>query len=142
MSSLAQAFQEILAALDRLEIRYLIGGSVASGSYGAARQTNDIDIVADFRNVDLDAFCEQLLQSSFYVDRETVVSAVHQGRSFNVIHLREAVKFDFFPAAKDGFSQSELARRRYVVSAIPGLEEIEFPMSSPEDTVLAKLVWF
>lgn len=27
-------------------------------------------------------------------------------------------------------------------SSIAGLEEIEFPVSSPEDTILAKLVWF
>jgi hypothetical protein len=41
-------FEQVLAALDRLEIPYFIGGSVASGSYGLPCQTNDIDIVADF----------------------------------------------------------------------------------------------
>lgn len=33
-------------------------------------------------------------------------------------------------------------RRQHIVSGLPGLENLEFPVSSPEDTVLAKLVWF
>ena len=127
--------------MDRLEIPYLIGGSVASGSYGLPRQTNDIDLVADFGRADLNEFC-RLLGEDFYLDPETVAEAVRGGRPFNTIHLKGAFKFDFFPAASEGFSQSELARRRYIVSAIPGLENLEFPISSPEDTILAKLVWF
>lgn len=141
MTSLRAAFQEVLAALDRLDIPYFIGGSVASGSYGLPRQTNDIDIVADFRGVDIGEFCG-LLGGDFYVDEVTVHEAIQTGRPFNAIHLRAALKFDFFPAGAEGFVQSELARRRYTVSAVPGLEEIEFPVSSAEDVVLAKLVWF
>jgi hypothetical protein len=48
LSSPTSVFEQVLAALDRLEIPYFIGGSVASGSYGLPCQTNDIDIVADF----------------------------------------------------------------------------------------------
>lgn len=141
MSSLAQALEQVLAVLDRLEIPYFVGGSVASGSYGLPRQTNDIDIVADFGGADVDAFCG-LLQGDFYLDEDAVTEAIRTGRSFNVIHLKAAFKFDFFPASPEGFSQSELRRRRYIVSAIPGIESIEFAISSPEDTILAKLLWF
>ena len=131
----------MLAILHRLEIPYLIGGSIASGSYGLPRQTNDIDIVADFERVDIAAFCA-LLMDEFYVDAQSVIEAIQEGRPFNAIHLRGAFKFDFFPASSEGFSQSELGRKRYIVSAMPGLEDIRFPISSPEDTILAKLVWF
>lgn len=141
MSSPTSAFEQVLAALDRLEIPYFIGGSVASGSYGLPRQTNDIDIVADFSRADVAAFCESL-QSEFYIDVTAASAAIRAGRAFNAIHLKGAFKFDFFPADPEGFAQSELGRRRYVVSAVPGLEAVEFPISSPEDTVLAKLVWF
>ena len=34
MTALAQAFQELLAALDRTETLFFIGGSVASGAHG------------------------------------------------------------------------------------------------------------
>ena len=47
-----------------------------------------------------------------------------------------------FTAAAEEFSRSELRRKRYVVSVIPGLTNIEFAIASPEDTILAKLVWF
>ena len=35
-----------------------------------------------------------------------------------------------------------MARRRIARTSITGLEYIEFPVSSAEDTILAKLVWF
>jgi hypothetical protein len=130
-----------LAVLDCLELPWLVGGSVASGSYGLPRQTNDIDIIVDFARADPAEFL-RLLDPEFYVDHQSAIEAIRLGRPFNVIHLKAAFKFDFFPAATDGFSQSELQRRRYVVSAMPGLADIEFAISSPEDTILAKLRWF
>ena len=141
MTELGPVFEKLLGILDRLEIPYLVGGSVASGSYGLPRQTNDIDIVADFGSADFGEFFE-LMAEEFYVDRLTATEAIRQRRPFNAIHLMGAFKFDFFPADSEGFSQSELRRKRYVVSAMPGLPHIEFAVSSPEDTVLAKLVWF
>jgi hypothetical protein len=139
--TLAGAFEQVLGILDRVEIPYLVVGSVASGSYGLARQTNDIDIVADFRRIDLEAFL-QLMKVEFYLDSETAAEAIRLGRSFNAIHRKGAFKFDFFPAGDEGFNDSELRRRRYIISVIPRLQHLEFPISSPEDTILAKLVWF
>jgi hypothetical protein len=52
-----QAFQEMLATLDRFEIPFFIGGSVASGSFGLPRQTNDIDIVADIDVAVVEELC-------------------------------------------------------------------------------------
>ena len=140
MTGFAHAFEQLLAVMDTLEIPYFVGGSVASGSYGLPRQTKDVDIVAEFRNTDLAVFCE-LLQQEFYVDLETARAAIKDRRSFNAIHLKGAFKFDFFPVS-DAFTQSELGRKRFIMSAIPGLENMHFPIASPEDTVLAKLVWF
>ncbi len=141
MTELGSVFEKLLAILDRFKIPYLVVGSVASGSYGLPRQTNDIDIVADFAKANLREFFH-LLKEDFYVDGETAMEAIRQGRPFNAIHLKGAFKFDFFPASAGGFSQSELRRRRYTVSAMPGLTNIEFAISSPEDTILAKMVWF
>lgn len=141
MIPLALALQQILALLDRMEIPYFVGGSVASGNHGFPRQTNDIDIIADFRNIDLPEFC-QSLQSDFYLDLESAERAVSQQRPFNAIHLKSAFKFDFFPAGHHPFSQSELSRKRYIVSVTPGLEALEFPICSPEDSILSKLLWF
>ena len=141
MSALAAALEDVLAVLDRLEIVFLIGGSVASGSHGLPRQTNDIDIVAAVSPTQATEFC-YALQHAFYANAKTAADAVRSGRSFNVIHLKGAYKFDIFPAGDDPFVRSELARRRYTTGGGFGLEGIEFPVCSAEDTILAKLGWF
>jgi hypothetical protein len=38
--------------------------------------------------------------------------------------------------------RSQLARRRHISITVPGLENVEFPVASAEDTILAKLVRF
>jgi hypothetical protein len=141
VSSLGVAFQAVLEALDRLEIPFFIGGSVASGNYGLPRQTNDIDIIADIRPDSVAELCSSLAPE-FYVDAEGADLAVRQGRPFNLIHLKAAYKFDIFPVGDNRFTRSELSRRRYLSTNIPGLENIELPLSSPEDAILSKLVWF
>jgi hypothetical protein len=141
VTTLAQAFQELLAALDRTETRFLVGGSVASGMHGLARLTNDIDIVVDLALDRVAAFCEAF-GAKFHADSGMVSRAVNAGLPFNLIHLQGAYKFDFFPVGSDAFGLSELARRRFTTSTITGLENIEFPVASPEDIILAKLVWF
>jgi hypothetical protein len=39
----------VVAVLDRLNIEYLVGGSLASSIHGIPRATLDVDIVADLR---------------------------------------------------------------------------------------------
>ena len=141
MITLAAALEELLGALDRLEISFLIGGSIASGTYGHPRQTNDIDVVADLAPGQVSQFCDGL-GPAFYVDGDVAAAAIADGRPFNVIHLKAACKFDIFPAGADPFIRSELARRRYTTTTVTGLENIEFPVATAEDTILAKLARF
>jgi hypothetical protein len=141
VTPLAQAFQDLLAALDRTETPFVVVGSVASGAHGLARLTNDIDIVVDLPGERVPLLCEEL-GAAFYADAATISRAVAAGRSFNIIHLPTAYKFDLFPVGNDAFGRSEIARREFTTGSVTGLESIEFPVSSPEDTILAKLVWF
>jgi hypothetical protein len=141
VSTFSAAFEDLLAALDRLEIPFFIGGSVASGTHGLPRHTNDIDVVANIPPSLVEDFCGAV-SPAFYVDSGEVRNAIWGGRSFNVIHFKSAHKFDIFPAGEDRFIRSQLTRRRYTTTRVPGLENIEFPVASAEDTILAKLVWF
>jgi hypothetical protein len=141
VTALGQAFQELLAALDRIETAFVVVGSVASGAHGLARLTNDIDIVVDLPAERVPALCEEL-GAAFYADAAMASSAVASGRPFNIIHLATAYKFDLFPVGNDGFGRSEIARREFTAGSVAGLENIEFPVASPEDTILAKLAWF
>jgi hypothetical protein len=86
-------------------------------------------------------FCDAF-GPGFYADRDMVSRAVEAGRSFNIIHLASALKLDFFPIGNDPSGRSEMARRRMTAGTVTGLENLEFPVASPEDAILTKLVWF
>lgn len=127
MIALTQAFQQLLAALDLTATPFVVVGSVASGAHGLARLTNGIDIVVDLVPERVAELCE-VLGSAFYADA--------------AIHLASAYKFDLFPVGNDAFGHSELTRRKFTAGNVAGLEDIRFPLASPEDTILAKLVWY
>lgn len=141
MIEFVEAFQRVLSILDRLEIAYYVCGSMASANYGFPRQTNDIDIVANFEEVDLREFCS-LLAGDFYIDLENAERAVGMGRSFNAIHRKSVFKFDFFPLQANEFARTQLNRRQFTQSAMPGLGGLEFAVCTAEDSILSKLIWF
>lgn len=96
--------------LNRIGVRYVIGGSFASSIHGEPRSTNDIDVVADLHEGDVDRFIGGI-GADYYVSRSAVVDAVRSGGSFNVIHVPTAVKVDVFVSGADAFDQERLDRR-------------------------------
>ena len=129
----------VVDALEKLGVRYLIGGSLASALYGVPRATMDADLVADLRLEHAEPLAHALT-SAFYVDAEMIRDAVRQQRSFNVIHLATAFKVDVFVRKKRAFDESQLARRtKQIVATDP--ERTAF-VASAEDTILAKLEWY
>jgi hypothetical protein len=129
----------VIDAPEKLNVRYLIGGSLASALYGVPRATMDADLVADLRMENAEPLA-RALADAFYVDAEMIRDAVRQQRSFNVIHLDTAFKVDVFVRKKRAFDESQLARRtRQIVATDP--ERTAF-IASAEDTILAKLEWY
>lgn len=137
--SAADAFEPLRFALESVGIRYAIGGSWASTAFGEPRFTNDVDILAEFTQQNLEHFLGHLTDV-FYVDPEEASSAVSRGRSFNVIHIATALKFDFFPAAAFPLGRQELDRAIHVADT--PLSKTPTPFVTPEDILLAKLYWF
>ena len=125
--------------LNDLQIQYVVGGSMASSVYGIPRATQDVDLMA---NVKLD-HVERLtaaLEPEFYVASELIVDAVHQQTSFNVVHLQTMFKADVFVAADNEWFREEMSRARTEV-VLPE-EALAIRFSSPEDTILHKLLWY
>jgi hypothetical protein len=141
MASPAEGFTRLLAALDRLEIPYAVGGSAASSEHGIPRTTFDIDVVADLHPELVEEFAE-VLAPDFYADAEMMRRALARGRAFNVIHYSSAYKFDVFPLGKDEYSRTEFARRALIELHPFGPEPIECLVASAEDTILRKLEWY
>lgn len=141
MSTLAEAFARLLEVLDRMEIPYAVGGSVASSAHGIPRTTLDIDLVVDLKPGQIDNFAAEL-QQEFYADAAMIREAFGAGRAANLIHLGTAWKFDLFPLRKDEYSRTEFARRSFREIRPDGGEAVECAVASAEDTVLRKLEWY
>jgi hypothetical protein len=125
---------------DELEIRYVVGGSLASSIYGIPRATQDVDLVADIRISHVEAI-RSALTGEFYVDADMIRDAVQRRASFNVIHLATMFKADVFILRGDAWSREEMTRARSEEFEAPeGKVTIRF--ASPEDTLLHKLVWY
>lgn len=112
MSTLAAAFARLLAVLDRLEVPYEVGGSVASSAHGVPRTTLDVDIVVDLKPERIDSFVAELRQE-FYADAAQIREAFALGRAANLIHLGSVWKFDLFPLRNDEYGQTEFGRRAF-----------------------------
>ena len=111
------ATEPVTQAFDALHIPYYIGGSVASSTYGMARATMDVDIVADIIVAHIRPFIKQLEQS-YYLDEGMIVNAIARKSSFNLIHLETMIKVDIFVSDvvmpnMDGPAMAKQARAKY-----------------------------
>ena len=130
---------KVVKAFDSLGIEYYIGGSIASSAYGVARSTLDVDMVANM-NSDQAQALEELIEKEFYVDIDTIINAIAQHSSFNLIHLDSMLKIGVFIHKDQPFSNRVFMRRteKLVSEDIP--DKLCFP--SPEDIILIKLDWY
>ncbi len=130
---------QVTDALEKLGIRYAIGGSMASAIHGVVRSSQDSDIVAEIGARHVQPFV-RALQNDFYVDAEMIVDAIERRVSFNVIHRETMFKVDVFVAKPRAFDQSQLSRaRKETLASEPPLQAM---VASAEDTLLAKLEWY
>jgi hypothetical protein len=129
----------VTQTLERLGIPYAVGGSLASSLHGVMRSTLDVDIVADMQPEHILPLVE-VLSKEFYADDEMMRDAIEHQSSFNLIHYETAFKVDVFIRKSRPFDQMQLDRRR--LSVIANNPEESVYVTSPEDTVLAKLEWY
>jgi len=128
----------VVEALERLGLRYLVGGSMASSVHGVPRATQDIDLLVELPGRSVDGLVSAL-EGAFYVDRDMILDAVRRAASFNVVHLRTMYKVDVFVADRSELVQGELERRQVVEVGDPPQPIF---VASPEDIVLQKLLWY
>jgi hypothetical protein len=136
---LENALSLLAAALERLGIPYLIGGSVASSARGIARATRDIDVVARIAIQQADLLAGALGRE-WYADPDQMRQAIRAGQAFNVIYMPKSQKIDVFPAVGE-FQDSQLARASRVPLEFLGIQAA-YPVASAEDILLAKLQWY
>ena len=137
---LVVALTPLIDVLDRLNVAWYVGGSVASTVHGCFRATNDVDVIAGLREEHASPI-RRALEADHYVDEDSIRDAVHRRSSFNLVHFGTGLKIDVFVA---GDSEYETVARARRVSEPVG--DARSPgrlwIASAEDTILAKLMWY
>ena len=131
-----ELLKRVIQVLDRTGIDYMVTGSIASSLQGEPRATHDIDLIVDIQPADAHAIVESFQPPDYYLDEDAILEAIQCKTMFNLIDINDGDKVDFWILTQEPFDQSRFARR-YIEQA----GDIEFQVSRPEDTILAKLRW-
>lgn len=134
---IVEALIPFLQALDRLQIRYYVGGSVASSYYGTWRRTQDVDVILDVRPDQIRTLAK-LLAQDYLIDTHAWIDAFRHGQPFNIFYQPTFTKIDVMPLQTA--HRQEEARRAQPQFLLAGAPPIR--LSSAEDTILAKLRWY
>lgn len=127
--------RDVTERLDRLEIEFMLTGSVAMGFYSIPRMTRDLDLVVSLKVGDERRIFEHF-EPDYYIPHSAVRSAIARRSMFNLIHQESVIKVDFVVLKEAAFRVEEFARRRRVAVA-----EFETWVVSREDLILSKLIW-
>ena len=135
MTSQNEFLNNIISALAKSKIPYMVSGSFASSFHGRPRATNDVDIVIDPAPNQLDAFVE-LLKAEYYGNADSARESLSKRTMFNLIDIEAGLKVDLIIRKDRPYSAGEFGRKR----KFP-IEGSTLWVVSPEDTILSKLEW-
>lgn len=132
-----EVFGHVIDILNRLNIPYMISGSVGAIAYGKPRLTYDMDIV-----IDLNPSQARNMASSFgpiwHIILEDILEAIQKRSHFNIIHFKSGNKIDFFLVGDSEFAKTEFKRRRKEKFD----QKRQASFAKPEDIIIKKLDYY
>ena len=131
-----ELLKKVIQTLNKARIQYMLTGSVASSLQGQPRATHDIDMVITVEKLNAHELAEAFPSPDFYLDEKSILEAINGQTMFNLIESQSGDKVDFWILSNEAFDRSRFSRRY-----IEKFMGIEMYVSSPEDTILAKLRW-
>ena len=126
----------VVQTLDGAGVEYMLTGSVVSSLQGEPRSTHDIDIVVAIKRSLAKKLVDAFPPPRYHLTRESILDAISHRSMFNLLDTDTGDKVDFWMLTDEPFDLSRFERRR--TEEILGLK---LAVSSPEDTILAKLSW-
>ena len=114
---------------------YMLTGSLVSSMQGEPRATHDIDLIISATPDSIEEFLKKFPITDFYYDIDAAKEAIKQGGMFNILSS-SGDKVDIWILTDSEFDQSRFSRKQII-------ELFGQPLfvSSPEDTILMKLLW-
>lgn len=129
-----------LRPLNKLGVRYVVSGSMASILYGEPRFTNDLDLVVFLRHEDIKRLAEIFPSPDYYVPPEEVIAAEiarPQKGQFNVIHVATGFKADLYTSGRDDFNAWAFRNARRM-----DFKGETISVAPPECVIVRKLEFF
>ena len=127
---------KVVNTLDAAGIEYMLTGSVVSSLQGEPRSTHDIDLVIDLGFPQVAALLVSFAAPDYYLSEASINEAIRRRSMFNLLSLSDGDKVDFWMLKREPFDESRFARRQ-----IEDVQGVKLAVSTPEDTILAKLQW-
>ena len=134
----ADLLKVLVGTLEKLGVRYLLTGSLATSAFGEPRFTNDIDVVVRLTFAQVPHLCAAFPPPDYYCDQTAAEQAVRQRFQFNILHPMSGQKVDVIVATDSEFDRTRLARG----VRVPAGPDFEATFSSPEDVIVKKLEYF
>lgn len=125
----------VAARFSKLKIPYMVTGSVAVSYFGTPRATHDIDMVVSVGH-DNAAAVRETFSEDFYVS--DIEHAVRHRQMFNLVDRKTQFKVDCWILDDSDEYRMEAFRRRQRI----GWLDVSISITSPEDLVISKLIWF
>jgi len=138
-TELVQALRPVVAFLDHCRARYFVGGSVASSYHGASRSTLDVDLTAQLNESAVTDLCAAL-SDNYYLNEQSIRSAIRRNSCFNLIHFETSFKVDVF--VSDASPYSDESQKRAIIAELDVDPILLVRMASVEDIIIIKLDWY
>jgi hypothetical protein len=133
-----ELLHKVVEIFERLEIPYLVTGSVASMAYGEPRFTNDIDIVAAIKEQHIVELVNSFPENEYFIDAEMIKDAIRGLGQFNIIHPASGLKVDVIIRKNTPFDDSRFNRIRRIYPS----ESFQASFASPEDVIIKKMEYY
>jgi hypothetical protein len=127
--------KDVTDRFDKLEIPYMLSGSMAMVSYAMMRMTNDIDIVIEAKMEDAEKIIEEF-KSDYYIPQDRIRGAISRKFMFNLLHSTKIVKVDCVLRKDDEFQKLAFSNRKKTLFTTFDVWTI-----SRDDLILSKLNW-
>lgn len=128
--------QDFAERLEKLEINYMLTGSMALVHYAMPRTTTDIDIVIQISSAHVEKFIKEF-EPDYYVPHNRIREAIYRNRMFNLLNQQAIIKIDCVVLKDDEFSRQAFLRRERVKYT----ENFEVWIIGKEDLIISKLNW-
>lgn len=131
-----ELLKKVVQVLKEAGIAYMVTGSTVSSLQGEPRLTHDIDLVVNIEKPAVKKLIKAFHPPRFYLNEESILEAIAKRDMFNLVDGEEGGKVDFWILKDEPFDRARFRRKR--IAHVMG---IKMYVSSPEDTILAKLKW-